>query len=216
MVSSKNAANFLTAMILVSSTSCAVIGVSAEPVVAAILHPQEHKIPWGDVTGQNPDPYFPFNLGFDGILGFSFNFIVPAPPDTDSHGHSYLHSQLETVTIFPTFRNAPGTSGRQTLIAVLYGNPAIYVDGLASGSPGNFQLSQIFNAPTTLTIRGDLRLRNISGEEINPDVVIVDSLTAVANGTHHYVPTPALLPGLIGMGIAALRKRSQEDNGAEV
>ncbi|NJL47846.1 MAG: PTPA-CTERM sorting domain-containing protein [Leptolyngbyaceae cyanobacterium SM2_5_2] len=29
------------------------------------------------------------------------------------------------------------------------------------------------------------------------------------------IPTPALLPGLIGMGVAALRKRGQEDNSAE-
>lgn len=29
------------------------------------------------------------------------------------------------------------------------------------------------------------------------------------------VPTPALLPGLVGMGVAALRKRSQQEEGAE-
>ncbi|QYO63326.1 PTPA-CTERM sorting domain-containing protein [Leptolyngbya sp. 7M] len=39
----------------------------------------------------------------------------------------------------------------------------------------------------------------------------VSSGLFLSNGNITPIPTPALLPGLIGMGLAALRKKNQEE-----
>jgi hypothetical protein len=49
-------------------------------------------------------------------------------------------------------------------------------------------------------------------DEIESDDIIVEAPDSPSPSTVTEIPTPALLPGLIGMGVAALRKRQQEQS----
>ncbi len=49
-------------------------------------------------------------------------------------------------------------------------------------------------------------------DDNDSDDIIVEAPDSPSPSTITEIPTPALLPGLIGMGVAALRKRQQEQS----
>lgn len=84
-----------------------------------------------------------------------------------------------------------------------------------------FSLSGNFTSSTNYSLNGILsgQLRSSDGSVEPADItlgafnVVFDSnnqINAAQVGVSTEIPTPALLPGLIGMGVAALRKRKSE------
>ncbi|MBE9138776.1 PTPA-CTERM sorting domain-containing protein [Nodosilinea sp. LEGE 07088] len=97
---------------------------------------------------------------------------------------------------------------------VLSGGPVVWLSGLANGigfTLEAFDLTQNPSSSFEALISGFFTPSGLAGS---------GSLTAQGgfklNGTSFSaditaIPTPALLPGLVGLGFAALRKRKQED-----
>ncbi len=141
--------------------------------------------------------------------GSQFDFYPGNGLYVDLDGSSSNAGVLTTKTVFD-----PGT---YNLSFVLGGNARGAASDNVTVSLGLGNFSEVFtlasNAPLatvlrtiTLTSASKLSFSNAGGDNIG---AILDNVNVTA------VPTPALLPGLIGMGVAALRKRKGEGAEAE-
>ena len=110
-----------------------------------------------------------------------------------------------------------------TTLEFSFANPLVYfgVRMLNPDLPGSIRFfgtggEQIGSAISFASVVGDGNYFNFNAPLISERftrVAITGSLVALDDVAYR-VPTPALLPGLVGMGAAALRKRKQEEEEA--
>lgn len=83
-------------------------------------------------------------------------------------------------------------------------------DGNVAGNPLNWSFNLALQDPVNTLRLGDfvVRFQEVNGTLENGTNIVGGS------GVSQPIPTPALLPGLIGMGVAALRKKNEESDEA--
>lgn len=103
------------------------------------------------------------------------------------------------------------------------GNVISFYDG--NNFIQSFSGTNLFGKGTPAITGGSTRFINFFVDEVSEnnydffDRVVIsgggDDPFQLDNVAYEVIPTPALLPGLIGLGMAALRKRKQEESSAE-
>jgi hypothetical protein len=146
---------------------------------------------------------------------FDLDF-APLPVTFDDAGFSGL---MGPATVQSLTLNKTGST--------MFGPIANFFTGLTlAGDAVTFdvtsgELFANFTSATRYTVTGDLLGNLISGNSILGVATLNVNRSSVSNQANFFVtgetavPTPALLPALLGMGAAALRKRKSEGSEAE-
>jgi hypothetical protein len=167
------------------------IGSPADP-----LHPVLVSLQGGSFDGTYSTNDLPMTTGSAAISSWSFNF-------RDSSGTPVVYPFDSTISGFDA---GGGTNG--TTDSLGFGNSAGYLLlEFASSFTGTGAI-QVSTMPDT----SSRTVTEAGTYAINGGVPIYYAKTGlnIVSGSSQAVPTPALLPGLIGLGVAALRKRRGE------
>ena len=203
---------------LASAVAVTAITISLEaPAQAVSLAPGAFQLAGFSSISDTDNP-------FDSSNGFTLDFNNMFIIDQLSQG---VFSGLNgTPTVNSLFLNPTGTtaSGKSSFNAVVDGNAApTFISGLKLADNTSITvdlLSGSFEGTVTSLTSYDLGgTFNGLVKDLNGQVVASGSFTADFNPNNfslstigvQTVPTPALLPGLIGMGVAAVRKRKQKE-----
>lgn len=164
--------------------------------------------------------FYDFQVNWsDGTTGNgSFSFNETAPTGTQPYGGSYGSSYKQWINSFLDF-NFTSAGKTYTKTDLLFSNfvdhtfPTTSFDHLSYGDFSqyfHFELPNLYVAGYDYAPNGSFS-DGVYGENYSSETYV-----SVTSGSFQQraqaVPTPALLPGLIGMSVVALRKRKDESS----
>ncbi len=147
---------------------------------------------------------------------FSNSTVLPADPDFSPAGTSVNVANLPLVVTSPMTASHNGIAsfisgfqyqGQSAVFDLLAGTDNIFISSVIGTMSADLTFNGVIRSAT-----GNSLLANVTGTFSGAENIFTTDNDFSINLSATPVPTPALLPGLLGMGLGIARKRKQQSD----